>query len=143
MVEGEELQNFGKALCDFVSLEATLATAINDVPGFAEYYSRKTRSKDVLGIRFQSGILDMVVNPEEQCVFCVLGYSDSMGDENITAKLFKDNKEYSSTKNFRENDLIVDYQGITSVNLPPGYNNPAEVVVKVRGKNVHFNIHMG
>ena len=142
MVEEDGLRNFGRALYDFVNLEATLATAISTVPGFAEYYMRKNISKDILGIRFQSGILDMVVNSEDQCVFCVLGYSDSMGDENITVKVFKDYNEYTSTTSFRKNGLIANYQGIISTELPSGQNNLAEMVLKLYEKQVHFDIHL-
>lgn len=140
MIGEQGLKNFGNGLYVVANLESTLATAINNVPGFAEYYARKTRRKDVLGVRFQSGILDMVVNLDEPCVFCVLGYSDSMGGESITAKLFKDGKEYTCTTTYDIEDIILNYQGILSVELPHLQDNLAEMVLGLYEKQVHFDI---
>jgi hypothetical protein len=79
-------------------------------------------------------------------VFCVLGYYNKTGaDESLTCAIFKDGKEYVATAgkaNFKTNDIIYGYQGILIAELPL-HGSPdklAEMIVKVRGKQVHFDI---
>ena len=145
MSDDFEARMLGSALEDAVKAAKVLETAKNEVPGFAEYFDRKHRSKNHMGEKFESRIIDIKLYPPANCVFCVLGYSNSMDPEQkLTATVFRQGAEYPSNNNVRGDDLLNGYQGIMLADKHSGDpNNLAELIVKIRGKQIHFDIPLG
>ena len=135
-----------RSLRSACSAAKRLENAEREIAGFKEYCKRKNRRYSALGFDYESGIIDFAVDKERRSVFCVLGYFNKTGTgESITCFVFQDRKEYASRAGkaiFRTDDLIYGYQGILLAELPAAEskNRVAEMIVKVRGKQVYFDI---
>lgn len=123
-----------------------LFNAKTSIPGFKEFFERKSRSYESFGFQYDSGVIDFAFDADSKCVFCVLGYYNKTGsDESLTCAIFKDGREYVASAgkaSFKTDDIIYGYQGILLAELPVvgSKDKLAEMIVKVRGKQVHFDI---
>ena len=145
MSDGFELANLCRGLEGGVKAADVLAEAKEKVPGFAEYYDRKNRSKEHLGVMFGSNIIDIRFQPEGY-VFCVVGYFSSMDSEQrLIATAFGQGVEHTSKNSYSCTDVFSGgYDGILHARMhPDGQDTLAELIVSIEGKRVHFDIPLG
>ena len=145
MSDDFELANLCRGLEGAVKAADVLAEAKGKVPGFAEYYDRKNRSKEHLGVMFGSTIIDVRFQPEGY-VFCVVGYFSSMDSEQrLIATAFGQGVEHTSQNSYSCRDVFSgSYEGILESHIhPDGQDSLAELIVGIKGKQVHFDIDLG
>jgi hypothetical protein len=137
-----ELNNLFEGIEGAVKGAALLSEAKKTVPGFAEYFDGKSRSNEHLGARFESGILDIQLYRPGRGVFCLISYSTSMDDQQtLRATFFGNGTEFASKNNYDGKDVIRGYQGIMlAETYQDGQDSMAEMIIKIRGEKVHFDI---